>query len=303
MPPPPTAARLQARRGQRVERLLALAARTLLHRPVLPAGASAVAGGHRSAAGDPAGAGAPAAAGTGACLRVCGQARGCRHCSCIDVRCCIACQCCCKGASTHRLPLLPHSLPPSLSPPLLLAPQYADTRPLFDMLLAAYPRFLRPEWFDYDCYLWAAELWYSYAFEVGSACFYACACRRSCGLQCVHYCVQKAARGPFVFRLSSRRRRVTCPPGARRQGQAVAQEAAPGTSRQLSGRLAGSAATAAAAASPSWCPLPATSTTRPGRTACAMGGSPLAPRLWITLPSGPAARGSRSTSHMGRSPT
>ena len=48
-----------------------------------------------------------------------------------------------------------------------MAPQYNDTRPLFDMLLTAYPRFLRPEWFDYDSYLWAAELWYSYAFEVG----------------------------------------------------------------------------------------------------------------------------------------
>lgn len=28
------------------------------------------------------------------------------------------------------------------------------------MLLTAYPQFLKPEWFDYDCYLWAAELWY-----------------------------------------------------------------------------------------------------------------------------------------------
>ena len=44
--------------------------------------------------------------------------------------------------------------------------QYAATQPLFDMLLAAYPQFLQPEWFDYDGYLWAAELWYSYAFEV-----------------------------------------------------------------------------------------------------------------------------------------
>ncbi|KAL4434286.1 hypothetical protein ABPG75_000727 [Micractinium tetrahymenae] len=47
-----------------------------------------------------------------------------------------------------------------------LRQQYADTRPLFDMLLQAYPQFLRPEWFDYESYLWAAELWYSYAFEI-----------------------------------------------------------------------------------------------------------------------------------------
>ena len=45
--------------------------------------------------------------------------------------------------------------------------QYAATRPLFDMLLTAYPQFLRPDWFDYEGYLWAAELFYSYAFEVG----------------------------------------------------------------------------------------------------------------------------------------
>ncbi len=34
------------------------------------------------------------------------------------------------------------------------------------MLLTAYPQFLESGWFDYDSYLWAAELWYSYAFEV-----------------------------------------------------------------------------------------------------------------------------------------
>lgn len=47
-----------------------------------------------------------------------------------------------------------------------LRQQYADTRPLFDMLLQAYPRFLKAEWFDYESYLWAAELFYSYAFEI-----------------------------------------------------------------------------------------------------------------------------------------
>ena len=52
-------------------------------------------------------------------------------------------------------------LPPA--PPAL---QYADTRPLFAMLLDAYPQFLQADWFEYESYLWAAELWYSYAFEV-----------------------------------------------------------------------------------------------------------------------------------------
>jgi hypothetical protein len=41
-----------------------------------------------------------------------------------------------------------------------LRQQYDATRPLFDMLLQAYPQFLQPQWFDYDGYLWAAELWY-----------------------------------------------------------------------------------------------------------------------------------------------
>jgi hypothetical protein len=41
-----------------------------------------------------------------------------------------------------------------------LRQQYADTRPLFNMLLAAYPALLQPDWFEYEGYLWAAELWY-----------------------------------------------------------------------------------------------------------------------------------------------
>jgi hypothetical protein len=28
------------------------------------------------------------------------------------------------------------------------------------MLLAAYPALLQPDWFEYEGYLWAAELWY-----------------------------------------------------------------------------------------------------------------------------------------------
>jgi histone-lysine N-methyltransferase SETD3 len=50
-----------------------------------------------------------------------------------------------------------------------LRAQFAATRPLMDALLAAYPQHLRPEWFSYEAYVWAAELWYSYAFEVRAA--------------------------------------------------------------------------------------------------------------------------------------
>lgn len=63
---------------------------------------------------------------------------------------------CCQCETTPPAPCLP------ACPPV----QYAATRPLFDMLLQAYPQFLQPAWFDYDSYLWAAELWYSYAFEI-----------------------------------------------------------------------------------------------------------------------------------------
>lgn len=45
--------------------------------------------------------------------------------------------------------------------------QYEASRPLFEALLKAYPQYLQPEWFTYDMYVWAIELWYSYAFEVG----------------------------------------------------------------------------------------------------------------------------------------
>lgn len=34
------------------------------------------------------------------------------------------------------------------------------TAPRPTLPLQAYPAFLRPEWFDYESYLWAAELWY-----------------------------------------------------------------------------------------------------------------------------------------------
>lgn len=47
-----------------------------------------------------------------------------------------------------------------------LRAQYASTKPLFDMLLQAYPSLLDDTWFDYEHYVWATELWYSYAFAV-----------------------------------------------------------------------------------------------------------------------------------------
>jgi hypothetical protein len=48
------------------------------------------------------------------------------------------------------------------------------------MLLTAYPQFLEAGWFDYDSYLWAAELWYSYAFEVSH---WSCLCTRASGTE------------------------------------------------------------------------------------------------------------------------
>jgi len=47
-----------------------------------------------------------------------------------------------------------------------LRKQYAATRPILDILLEAYPQYLRPEWFAYEKYVWSAELFYSYAFEI-----------------------------------------------------------------------------------------------------------------------------------------
>ena len=37
---------------------------------------------------------------------------------------------------------------------------YDNTRPAIDALLQAYPTFLRPEWFTYESFVWAAELVY-----------------------------------------------------------------------------------------------------------------------------------------------
>lgn len=44
--------------------------------------------------------------------------------------------------------------------------QYESCRPLFDVLLTAYPTLLEDDWFTYERYVWSVELWYSYAFEI-----------------------------------------------------------------------------------------------------------------------------------------
>lgn len=44
--------------------------------------------------------------------------------------------------------------------------QYDACTPLFDVLLKAYPTLLDAGWFTMERYVWAVELWYSYAFEI-----------------------------------------------------------------------------------------------------------------------------------------
>ncbi len=38
--------------------------------------------------------------------------------------------------------------------------------PIFKTLCSAYPAFIKPELFEWGAYIWAAELWYSYAIQV-----------------------------------------------------------------------------------------------------------------------------------------
>lgn len=38
--------------------------------------------------------------------------------------------------------------------------------PAFASLLQAYPSYFQPDWFSFESYLWAAELWYSYGIQV-----------------------------------------------------------------------------------------------------------------------------------------
>jgi hypothetical protein len=40
-------------------------------------------------------------------------------------------------------------------------------QPVFQALVAAYPEHLQQEQFSLDAFLWAAQLWYAYAIQVG----------------------------------------------------------------------------------------------------------------------------------------
>ena len=44
--------------------------------------------------------------------------------------------------------------------------QYQACTQLFDILISAYPTYLNQDMFTYEKYVWAVELWYSYAFEI-----------------------------------------------------------------------------------------------------------------------------------------
>lgn len=45
--------------------------------------------------------------------------------------------------------------------------QFEALQQTFQVLLAAYPAHLQPAWFSEEAYLWAVELWYAYAMQVG----------------------------------------------------------------------------------------------------------------------------------------
>lgn len=49
-----------------------------------------------------------------------------------------------------------------------LRQQYQEVQPLLSALLTAYPQFLTPDMFNWSAYLWAVELWYAYAMQVGA---------------------------------------------------------------------------------------------------------------------------------------
>ncbi len=44
--------------------------------------------------------------------------------------------------------------------------QYETVKPLLDALTSAYPDQLPAEWFSWEKYLWAVQLWYAYAMQV-----------------------------------------------------------------------------------------------------------------------------------------
>lgn len=44
--------------------------------------------------------------------------------------------------------------------------QYEDIRPILEAMVVAYPAYMQPEWFTWEAYLWAVQLWYAYAMQV-----------------------------------------------------------------------------------------------------------------------------------------
>ena len=48
--------------------------------------------------------------------------------------------------------------------------QYEEVKPILDALVAAYPSYMQPDWFTLEAYLWAVQLWYAYAMQVGLLC-------------------------------------------------------------------------------------------------------------------------------------
>jgi hypothetical protein len=47
-----------------------------------------------------------------------------------------------------------------------IAASFEALQPVFKALLGAYGAHLRAEWFSWEAYLWAVELWYAYAIQV-----------------------------------------------------------------------------------------------------------------------------------------
>ena len=44
--------------------------------------------------------------------------------------------------------------------------QYQELKPVLDALVTAYPQQLRADWFTWEAFLWAVQLWYAYAMQV-----------------------------------------------------------------------------------------------------------------------------------------
>lgn len=38
-------------------------------------------------------------------------------------------------------------------------------------MVVAYPAYMQPEWFTWEAYLWAVQLWYAYAMQVCDTCY------------------------------------------------------------------------------------------------------------------------------------